>query len=175
MAAFFWSLLGLAAILSEFVVPEFVMFFIGLGALATAGLVAFVPAVAGSIPLQVFSWLAFSVLSMVALRKRFKSAFSGTMFDRKRRETAATGLHAQVVEAISPNSPGRVQFQGTTWRAVSYDEELPEGARVEILKQQGMTLLVTKSMLDELEDDLSSRASGSEGDALADEPEREWK
>lgn len=153
MAAVFWSLLGLAAILSEFFVPEFVMFFVGLGALATAALVALIPAAGGSIPLQITSWLGFSVLSMLLLRRRFKSAFAGTIFDRSRRETAAAGEEAEVVEPISPDSPGRVRYQGTTWRAESYGEELGEGARVQILKQEGMTLVVTASILRELEDE----------------------
>ena len=178
MAALFWSLLGLAAILSEFAIPEFVMFFVGLGALATAALVALVPPVAGSIPLQLLSWVAFSALSMVALRRRFKNAFGGTIFDRKRRESAVTGAHATVVEAIAPNQPGRVSFQGTTWRALSFDENLPEGAQVEIIKQQGMSLIVTRSMLGELEDELSehdSEASHGPAEVFGEEPEREWE
>ncbi len=175
MAALFWSVLGMLAILSEFIVPEFVMFFVGLGALATAALVALIPAVAGSIPLQLLSWVALSALSMVALRRRFKSAFSGTVLDRRQRETAVTGGHATVVEPIAPHAPGRVRFQGTTWRAVSFDEELAEGARVEIMKQQGMTLVVTKSMLGELEDETGSSSSGDSVANELEEPEREWE
>lgn len=146
MAVIVWSVLGLLAILSEFVVPEFVMFFVGIGALGTAGLVALVPGIGASIPLQVLSWIGLSALSLVALRRRFKSAFGGTVFDRASRESAATGKKAVVTEAISSESPGRVRFQGTTWRAVSYDEEFSEGDHVEILKREGMTLIVTKSI-----------------------------
>lgn len=142
-----WSLVGLLAILSEFVVPEFVMFFVGIGALGTAGLVALVPGIGTSIPLQVLSWIVLTALSLIALRGRFKSAFGGTIFDRSTRENAATGRKAVVTEAISPENPGRVRFQGTTWRAESYDEEHAEGDDVEILKQDGMTLIVTKSIL----------------------------
>lgn len=175
MTALFWSLLGLVAILSEFVVPEFVMFFVGVGALATAGLVAVFPPVGASIPLQVLSWLGFSVLSLVALRRHFKSAFGGTIFSRKERESAVTGKHADVVETVAPDTPGRVRFQGTTWRAVSYNETLSQGARVEILEQKGMTLIVTKSILGDLEDDSMSQGSDSTGGAFADESEREWE
>lgn len=175
MTALFWSLLGLVAILSEFVIPEFVMFFVGVGALATAGLVAFFPPIGGSIPLQVLSWLGFTVLSLVALRRHFKSAFGGTIFSRKQRESAVTGKHAEVVEEIAPETPGRVRFQGTTWRAVSYNEALLPGVHVEILEQKGMTLIVTKSILGGLEDDSMSEDSDSKGGAFADESEREWE
>ncbi|MFP4567017.1 MAG: NfeD family protein [Spirochaetaceae bacterium] len=142
-----WSVIGLVAILSEFVVPEFVMFFVGIGALGTAGLVALSPGIGASIPLQVLSWIVLTALSLIALRRRFRNAFSGTIFDRSARESAATGKKAVVTEAISPETPGRVRFQGTTWRAVSYDEDLAEGDHVEILKQEGMTVIVTKSFL----------------------------
>ncbi|MFP4638793.1 MAG: NfeD family protein [Spirochaetaceae bacterium] len=168
MTVVVWSVVGLLAILSEFVVPEFVMFFVGIGALGTAGLVALVPGVGASIPLQLLSWIALTALSLMALRRRFKSAFSGTIFDRSTRESAATGKKAVVTEAIAPDTPGRVRFQGTTWRAVSYNEELAEGDHVEILKQDGMTLIVTKSILGAADEELQSGSPGSVDDMFSD-------
>ena len=57
------------------------------------------------------------------------------------------GKQAEVVKAIKPDKPGRVRFEGTTWKAVSFDETMKAGEKVEILRKESLTFVVTKSIL----------------------------
>ena len=57
MVPLIWAILGLAMVVAEFVIPGFVIFFFGLGALINALLTAIFPGLAGNIPLQVITWL----------------------------------------------------------------------------------------------------------------------
>ncbi|TFH06505.1 MAG: NfeD family protein, partial [Spirochaetales bacterium] len=123
----------------------FVVFFFGLGALLTSLLVAVVPPIAGSIPLQVLIWLGFSTVSLFGLRRVFSGWFKGRRFgEGDTREYI--GKPAKVIEAITPDHPGRIRFGGTTWVAESYTESFNTGDRVEILARDGMTFIVTDSI-----------------------------
>jgi inner membrane protein len=76
------------------------------------------------------------------LRKKFRSLFRGTLLNRM--PTDSVGEHAEVLEAISPDQPGRVRYRGTSWKAVSLTETFKAGQRVSIVEQDGITLVVTE-------------------------------
>ncbi len=141
-----WAVLGLLFILSEFFIPGFVIFFFGAGALLTTLLTALLPGLNSRLPLQILIWLASSGLALAFLRKYFSRIFKGSMLESE--EDKYGGEKARVVEAISPENPGRISFKGTTWKAVSYDESFKEGDTVEILKHEGMVFVVTGSILE---------------------------
>lgn len=147
----FWAVLGLLLILAEFVVPQFVVFFFGMGALLNALLVALFPGLAGRIPAQIVLWLATSSLSLGLLRKYFARTFRGS--DATSDDSDFVGKTAEVIEPIDPENPGRVRFAGSSWRAIAYDETVPVGSRVAILQKDGLTLVVSAQLvLDQPED-----------------------
>lgn len=143
MGASFWAVLGLLLVLSEFVVPQFVVFFFGLGALLTALLSLIVPGLAGRLPLQILLWAAASGVSLGLLRRYGAPWFRGETRRPGGDATDGAGTTAEVIEAIAPDAPGRIRFRGTTWRARAFDETIPVGATVTILQKESLTYIVT--------------------------------
>ncbi len=136
-----WGIIGLLLVASEMLIPGFTIFFFGLGAWIVAITALLIPSFAGGFAWQVLAWVAASVLSFVFLRKKFKKLFRGTLLNRM--PTEGLGEHAVVLEAISPESPGRVRYRGTSWKAISLTESFEEGEQVAIVEENGITLTVT--------------------------------
>jgi len=147
---YIWAAIGLLFMGAEFFLPGFVIFFFGLGALVTAVLSWIVPGLRSGMTLQILVWLASSGLSLYFLRRYFSKIFRGSLLPSDESEYA--GKTAVVLEEITPDKPGRVRFQGTSWRAISYDENFAPGDTVEILKEENLTLVVTGSIMGNLID-----------------------
>lgn len=145
MLPLIWAIAGLALILAEFIVPEFVIFFFGLGALLNSLLIALIPPLAGSIPLQIVIWLGFSTLSLFGFRRYFSRWFKGRKFVEDD-QAELVGEMVEVLEEITPDKPGRIRFGGTSWTAITYDEIFKKGDRVAIIRREGMKYLVTGSI-----------------------------
>ena len=143
---FIWAVIGLIFVGAEFFVPGVVIVFFGLGALLTSILSGLIPGLKNSMALQIILWLVSSSLSLAFLRKYLSKVFRGKMLTADGGD--ASGRIAEVTESISPENPGRVHFQGTTWKATSYTESFEPGDKVEILKEDGLSLIVTKSIMD---------------------------
>jgi inner membrane protein len=143
---FIWAVIGLIFVGAEFFVPGVVIVFFGLGALLTSILSGLIPGLKHSMALQIILWLASSSLSLAFLRKYLSKVFRGKMVTVD--GSAPSGKIAEVTESISPENPGRVHFQGTTWKATSFTESFQPGEKVEILKEDGLSLIVTKSIMD---------------------------
>jgi membrane protein implicated in regulation of membrane protease activity len=143
LVPYIWLFLGLLFIGLEFAMPGFVIFFFGTGALLTSLLCWLVPGLDAQIPLQIMIWLITSFLSLGFLRRFFRGTFRGRLIQSDDEEEFR-GKLATVTEAISENHPGRVTFQGTTWKAVTYDEPVKPGDVVEIMKKENLTLIVSK-------------------------------
>jgi inner membrane protein len=143
-----WAIVGLVLITGEFFIPGFVIFFFGAGALLTTLFTALFPSIQSQVPLQILIWLGASGLSLGLLRRYFAKIFKGTVFDRRDQDDIV-GDRVTVTEEISPDKAGRVRYQGTTWKAVSYDESFKSGDSAEIIKKEGMTFIITKSILGE--------------------------
>ena len=146
---YLWGIGGILLILSEFFIPGFVIFFFGAGALLNALLIALIPPLKSNILLQVLIWLAASGLSLFGLRRYFAKIFKGRLVDAGN-SSDFSGQKALVIEDIGPDKPGRIRFQGTSWKAFSYDESLKAGEKVEILKKENLTFVVTRSILGEI-------------------------
>ena len=78
---FVWCLAGIILFVIEFIVPGFVVFFFGLGALIVGLLCYLIPAL--SVNSQLIIFVISSIATLVLLRKWFKSIFSG-IFSKKR-------------------------------------------------------------------------------------------
>lgn len=144
MIAALWAAGGLLLMLSEFLVPQFVVFFFGAGALVNSLLIAIVPGLAERIPAQLILWAILSVASLVGLRRYAARWFRG---DGAPRDDLDLGRTAEVVERIAPDAPGRIRFRGTTWRALSYGETIEEGTTVTILQKENLSFVVTRGDL----------------------------
>lgn len=141
-----WAVLGILLIASEFFVPGFVIFFFGLGALISAFISAFDPVISQNLALQIVVWLVSSVGSLFALRRLFSKIFKGREIKEHDEDELDSGQTAEVVDDITPDKPGRIRFHGTTWKAVSEVEELSKGTLVDILRKDGISYHVTKSL-----------------------------
>jgi membrane protein implicated in regulation of membrane protease activity len=146
-----WAVVGLLLILSEFVVPQFVVFFFGLGALLNALLVALIPGLETRIPLQIALWALTSGVSLAFLRRYAARWFRGEDRQPGAAGEDAAGKTGVVTERISPDHPGRIRFRGTTWQAKSFDETIAEGTTVTILQKESLAYIVTAGDL--LEED----------------------
>jgi membrane protein implicated in regulation of membrane protease activity len=139
--SFVWGLSGLILIAAEMLVPGFVIFFFGAGALLTAIVAALIAPVGASFGLQGLIWGISSVVSLIFLRRKFSKVFRGTVLNRQREEDL--GENARVTERITPENPGRVRYQGTSWKAISYTETFEAGEEVSIVQEDGLTLVVS--------------------------------
>ena len=140
---YIWLILGLVLLASEFLIPGFVIFFFGVAAIVMAGITLLIPGLSTNFPLQILIWLFSSGLTLGIFRRFFRKTFKGKVI-KGDDEEEFRGRIATTLEAISNNHPGRVSFQGTSWKAIAYDEKIKKGDTVEILKKENLTLIVTK-------------------------------
>ncbi len=140
---FVWAVIGIACIGMEMLMPGFVIFFFGLGALVTAAC-SLIPGVNSLIWLQVLIFVIFSIVSIVFLRRHFARIFAGSVFDSTREsiDDSDTGEIAEVTESIGFSGSGRIRYRGTTWNARSEGAEIPAGKQVRIVSRKGMVYMV---------------------------------
>ena len=136
-----WFVIGLILIILEFLIPGLITIFFGIGAWIVSVICLFLDI---SLNLQLSIFLISSVLLLVSLRKWFKTLFTRKPGTGRAEDEVADefiGQKVVVTEKITPNRKGRVEFRGSYWTAESY-ETIPEGASVEILDKDNITLIV---------------------------------
>jgi membrane protein implicated in regulation of membrane protease activity len=136
-----WFLIGLALLILEFAMPGLIIAFFGVGACIVA-IVCMITDIGINTQLIVFT--ASSVLSLLCLRKWLKGIFIGhvkSKQDMTEDLREFVGERAVVKEKITLKAGGRVELHGTNWDAVA-DEEIAEGATVEIVGKENITLKV---------------------------------
>lgn len=140
---FVWAVIGIACIGMEMLMPGFVIFFFGLGALVTA-LCSLIPGVDSLIWLQILIFVIFSIFSIVFLRRHFARIFAGSVFDssRESKDESEAGEFAEVTEKITASREGRIRFRGTTWPASSTGADADPGSQVRIVSRNGMIYMV---------------------------------
>jgi len=137
-----WMFIGVALLLLEFMLPGLIVFFFGLGAILVAVLcLVFEP----SLNVQIVIFLVSSVLLLLSLRRWVRRVFTGHASGGEEDEGVIkyqyAGERATVIETITPERDGRVEFHGARWAAEA-DQRIEEGARVEIVSQNNITLKV---------------------------------
>ncbi|MEM1172019.1 MAG: NfeD family protein [Cyanobacteria bacterium P01_H01_bin.35] len=128
----FWLLAGAILCFLELLVPTaFVEFMMGLSAFVVAGVSLLIP----SVSLQVALWMIFSVASIVAFRRLLPHRTVATIADAKEAET---------LTEILPGQPGRVLYEGNSWRAQCDDQDSTIAAqeKVIVVRREGNTLFV---------------------------------
>ena len=136
-----WFLIGLALLIMEFAMPGLIIFFFGVGACVVA-IICLITDI--GINAQLIIFIVASVLSLLILRKWIKGIFMGhvkSKQDMTEDLKEFVGERAVVKEKITLKAGGKVEFHGTNWAAVS-DEEIAEGAVVEIVGKENITLKV---------------------------------
>lgn len=136
-----WFLIGLLLLIMEFALPGLIIFFFGVGAWVVA-LICLITDI--SINTQLIIFIVCSILSLLILRKWLKGIFlghTGSKQDLKHNLEEFVGQRAVVKEKIVPKLGGKVEFHGTNWEAHA-DDEIAEGAVVEIIGKDNITLKV---------------------------------
>ena len=140
-----WIAFGLLLILAELFIPSFTIFWFGLGAVLTGGLLWIVPDL--SLNWQLLFW-AVSSCGFTILWFRF---FKPLMTDRTRAgiaKEAVAGESGQVIRAPEEGRRGLVRFTTPLLGADEWEfictEETAVGDRVFIKDVSGNTLIVEK-------------------------------
>lgn len=136
-----WFLVGLALLIMEFMLPGLIIGFFGLGACIVA-IVCLITDIGINTQLIIFT--ASSVVSLLCLRRWLKGIFLGHV--KSRQDTTKelediVGERAIVKEKIAPRAAGKVELHGTDWIAEA-DEEIAEGATVEVIDKKNIRLKV---------------------------------
>ena len=136
-----WFLFGLTMFLLEFALPGLIIFFFGVGAWVVAGLCFFLPL---STTWQLSIFLVTSVVCLLVLRKVLKRVFFGRIVDDPSGSEYADeniGKEAVVETRIAPHAPGKIELNGTLWKAVS-DHTIEANATVMITAKDNLTVTV---------------------------------
>ena len=138
---FVWFGLGVVLLLLEFANPGVVLIFFALG----AWLVALLCMTAEiSLNLQLGVFVVSSVVLLLVFRNRIKGRINRPQPAAGGGESDEfVGRRGLVTREIRSDRAGRVDYRGTTWKAESR-ERIPQGAAVEILDKENLTLIVKK-------------------------------
>jgi len=136
-----WFAVGVILMLLEFALPGLIVFFFGVGAIVV-GIVCLATDV--SLNTQLVIFLASSIASLLLLRKAVTAVFAGhiggTQSGRENLDEFV-GQKARVIRPIAPKVGGKVELFGTSWDAEA-DGAIPEGATVEVVAKNNITLKV---------------------------------
>jgi membrane protein implicated in regulation of membrane protease activity len=118
-------------------------FFLGPVAIA-AGIAAIVAAVGGAVELQVAVFVVASIASLGIIRPIARRHLR-TPARIRTGAAALIGTRATVLERVDAHS-GQVKIGGEIWTARPYDEDdvFEPGARVDVMKIEGATALVSE-------------------------------
>ena len=136
-----WLLIGLGLMFLELMLPGLIVIFFGLAAMIVGGLCFFVEL---TINQQLGIFIIASLLLLVLLRGLLRKVFRGHALGAAGIEgnlSEFVGERAVVKQAIAPKRPGKVEFHGSHWAATA-DGAIEEGATVEIIGQDNITLKV---------------------------------
>lgn len=140
---FTWLGIGVIIMLLEFIVPGFVIFFFGVGAIVVSATL-FLFDIPESI--QIIEFLLVSVLSLTLFRKKVNFLFGirdKTEDSLDKQLDEYIGAKVIVTQRISPTQRGRIELFGSNWNAEA-DETIQEGEVVEVVKKDNLTLFVKK-------------------------------
>jgi len=136
-----WFIAGLALLLTELFAPSLILVFFGLGAWIVTALCLLFNI---GLPTQLIVFAVSSIVLLVFLRKKLKPVFLGYVSSKQNSGQNMDDFfekEAVVVARIEPGKPGKVEFNGVAWDAVS-DSGLDVDSRVKIIDRSGLKLKV---------------------------------
>ena len=152
-----WVVAAVVLVIAEATTTAFVSIYFGFAALVTA-----LAAVIGlPVALQLVVFGAVSVGSMALTRPALRRAV-GRSGGIRTGVDAMQGKIGVVVRPIAELEPGQVKVGGETWTARSfYDgESISEGARIEVVRVEGVTALVIAAPSPHLNDETKEAQDG---------------
>lgn len=136
-----WFIAGLVLLLTELFAPSLILMFFGLGAWIVTALYLLFDI---NLPAQLIVFAVSSIVLLAFLRKKLKPVFFGYVSSRQNSGQDIDDFfekEAVVVARIEPGKPGKVEFNGVAWDAVS-EASLEVDARVRIVDRSGLKLKV---------------------------------
>lgn len=136
-----WFIAGLALLLTELFAPSLILMFFGLGAWIVTALYLLFNI---GFPTQLIVFAVSSIVLLAFLRKKLKPVFLGYVSSKQNSGQNMDDFfekEAIVVARIEPGKPGKVEFNGVAWDAVS-DSSLDVDTRVKIIDRSGLKLKV---------------------------------
>lgn len=145
IAYWHWLILGMALLIAEMFIGSMAVLWFGLGALAIAAFVFFVPDI--ELTWQLFIWALLSGFLTFGWFKYFKPLMSDRTKAGIPRE-AALGVTGIVIRAPAEGSRGMVRFSipllgSEEWPFIC-EREVREGEKVSVKEISGNTLIVEK-------------------------------
>ncbi|PID81843.1 hypothetical protein CSA17_04890 [bacterium DOLJORAL78_65_58] len=138
-----WFLIGLALVLSEFIVPGIILVFFGMGAW-TAAVTTWLGLTTGWTG-QLLVFGITSVVYLILLRRWFQARLTGFEGGRQDPHDNIDEFDGQIVtvtEDIAANTlTGKVEFKGAVWTARA-ETAVPAGRRVRIRAVESTVLFV---------------------------------
>jgi membrane protein implicated in regulation of membrane protease activity len=138
-----WFIIGLVLMLSELVIPGFIIIFFGAGAWCVALLMLI--GINPPFNAQLLIFLVASLGSLLIFRRYSKQYFHGKVLNRVDDDKILDDYkgHKAIVkfDIKSNDLGGKVEFHGTLWNAVA-DCDIPKNAQVEIIDRDNITLKV---------------------------------
>ncbi|MGB2925031.1 MAG: NfeD family protein [Limnothrix sp.] len=134
-----WLIIGGGLCSLEFFFPTaFSAFMTGLAALGVAVIASVLPI---TLNLQIALWVVLSTVAVIASRRFFTP--------RTATRTLSDDTEGETLTAIAPGKPGRVLYEGNSWRARCADETISINANetVCIVQREGTTLIVMPQYL----------------------------
>jgi inner membrane protein len=137
-----WFAAGLVFFALELAVPGITLLFFGVGSIVTACVLFFYP-------LHIFWQLCLFLLTSIATLFVFRSKIRSKLFLGKDffynspspLQPEIISFEVDVIESIIPPHLGRVLLHGAPWQA-SATREIEKGARVKIIRREGLVLFV---------------------------------
>jgi membrane protein implicated in regulation of membrane protease activity len=136
-----WFIAGLALLLTELFAPALILMFFGLGAWIVTVLCLLFNI---GFPAQLIVFAVSSIVLLIFLRKKLKPVFLGYVSSEQNSGQNIDDFYekeAVVVARIEPGKPGKVEFNGVAWDAVS-EGTLEVDSRVKIIDRSGLKLKV---------------------------------
>lgn len=139
----FWLVFGALLMALEFLIPGLVVIFLGVSALLVAALL-YLEWIEGWLA-ALLSWFVASTLLVLLLREfLLKLAPTGDTQTVELDDPNQWENHlVPVLEDISPEAPGRITFQGSTWPAYA-DQAFKKGEQAQIKNKQGLGFFVVQ-------------------------------
>jgi membrane protein implicated in regulation of membrane protease activity len=140
-----WAIAGIILVVSELVVPAFVLIWFGLGAMLVSLLIAIFPLV--DFTGQLALWLLSSVVLIACWFKIFRPGQLKTRAGAS--DPSVIGEVGLLVRAVGSYERGEVRFQkpilgGEVWSCIA-DESIATGERVRVIAIEGSLLKVGRA------------------------------
>ena len=142
LATWGWPIGGVVLMLAEFLIPGGVVGFVGAAALLVA-IGRWVGLLENWIS-SVTAWFLLSILMLVTVRNMVMRYMPGdSSYESPDEDAEAFGKEVRVIETVAEVEPtGRIEYQGSTWPAISSDGAVLAGRRAKIVSRENTVWIV---------------------------------